>query len=43
MINGAGEMKSWFAWHGRSVDKNLRLSSLTPCDPSKVTPAPVPS
>lgn len=30
MINGAGEMKAWFAWHGRSVDTNLRLSSLTP-------------
>jgi hypothetical protein len=25
MINGAGEMKSWFAWHARSIDKNLRL------------------
>jgi len=30
MINGAGEMKSWIAWHGSSIDMNLRLSSLTP-------------
>lgn len=30
VINGAGIMKSRFAWHARSVEKNLRLSSLTP-------------
>lgn len=29
VINGAGIMKSRFAWHGRSVVENVRLSSLT--------------
>ena len=29
VMNGAGIMKSWFAWHEMWLAQNLRLSNLT--------------